>query len=393
MDANAPMFSRSNHHHPRQRSDSPPQLAGQTRPRSPDPTISDPSEDAAANQQTKLPHTDRVVKQGCIFGLKHPRAMAATQAAHPSDAPAGHPASVNPQARPRSPTPPLPTALKGVVADHLKHLETLLDSILATVVIIQSVSTMPTVSVSSHAQEALRLLHSLVPTAQPPTTASSPAPSRNEPVWKTPTCKSYAQATQPARLPPASQPPHAHPNLKGTPSNPTRHSPYCLIIRWPGHPISASSIALDSFVRHLDLAISGPAHHGTNFQRRIAAANITKSGNLVIHTTAPFTAAQLQGYGSDIKRCSNQIPDFDPPSSCTPELELDVPWHSIVVHDLPAASLIAAYEGDQGNDGEALGIWEALEKEAGIPQEQIRDVQMLCRDEDQENQECLSLRC
>ena len=126
---------------------------------------------------------------------------------------------------------------------------------------------------------------------------------------------------------------------------------------------------------------------GTNFQSRIVSTNVTKSGNLVVHTAAPFTAAQLQEHRNDIKRCSDAIPDVEPPSSCTPVLELDVPWHGIVVHDLLAVSLSAAFEGDQGDDGESLGIWEAIEKEAGIPQEHIWHVQMLCRYEDQENRD------
>ena len=385
------MFSRSNHHHPHQRSSSPPQVAGQIRPRSPESTNSEVSEDAAAQLQTKSPHTDRVVKRG---RLHDPDALAATQAAHPSDALLGHPASANPPARSRSPTLPLPTP-DGVVADHLKHLETLLDSVLATVVIIQSVSTMPTVSVSSHAQEALKLLHTLVPMAHPPPTASTSALSQSEPLQEAPNRKSYAQATQPARPSPAGQLPRVYSNTKGNPSRPTqqpRHSPYRLIACWPGHPIPTSSIALDRFVQHLDTAISGNALRGTNFQSRIASANVTKSGNLVIHTAAPFTAAQLQEHRNDIKSCSNVIPDFEPPPSCAPVLELDVPWHGIVVHDLPAVSLLAVFEGDRGDDGESLRIWEALEKEAGIPQEHIRDVRMLCRYEDQENRDHLSLR-
>ena len=162
-------------------------------------------------------------------------------------------------------------------------------------------------------------------------------------------------------------------------------------MRWPGHPIPTSSIALDSFVRRLDNSISGIVWRGTNLQSRIAGANITKSGNLVIHTSAPFTAAQLREHQKDIKECSDSIPGFEPPSSCFPEFELDVPWHGIVLHDLPAASLLAAYEGDRGDDEDALGLWEALEKEAGIPQDRIRDVRILCRDEDQENREHLSL--
>ena len=99
-----------------------------------------------------------------------------------------------------------------------------------------------------------------------------------------------------------------------------------------------------------------------------------RSGNLIIHTTAPFTAVQLRGYRSEIKDCAENIPGFEPPSTCLPDLKLDVPWHGVVIHELSAASLVVAYEGDRGDNENGLGIWEALEKEAGIPQEHIRDI-------------------
>jgi hypothetical protein len=166
------MFSQSNHHHLCQRSSSLPQVAGQIRPRSSDSTNSESSEDAAVQLQMKSPHTDHVVKRGC---LHDPDAPAATQAAHSSDALLNHSAPANPQVRSHSPTPPLPTALDGVAADHLKHLKILLDSVLATIVIIQSVSTSSTVSVSPHAQEAFKLLHTLVPMIYSLPTASTSA--------------------------------------------------------------------------------------------------------------------------------------------------------------------------------------------------------------------------
>src|SRR6266446_1940628 len=95
------MFSRSNHHHPRQQSGSPQQLAGQIHPHSPDSTNSETSEDAAMNLQTKSPHTDHVVKRGRReTGPPPSSASAATQAVHLSNAPMGHSDPHTPQARP-----------------------------------------------------------------------------------------------------------------------------------------------------------------------------------------------------------------------------------------------------------------------------------------------------
>jgi len=307
----------------------------------------------------------------------------------------GHTASHNTPARTLSPSMPLPAALEGVVAEHLKHLESLLDSILATVVIIQSVSTSTAIPISSHAQDALKLLHNLIPLAHTPVDASAPMKQTHQAnVTIVPTCKSYAQATKDARPPPAGQQMRTRTPPKIPHPRPSRHSPHRLIVRWPGHPIPVTAISLDKFARQLGHSIS-PV---TNWQRgetppsMIAGANVTKSGNLVIHTAAPYTAIQLQERRTAIMETAHEIPDFDPPIMCIPELELDVPWHGVVVHDLPATSLVAAYEGDRGDDGEALGLWEALEKEMGISQGDIRDVRLLCRDEDRENRDRISLR-
>jgi len=60
-----------------------------------------------------------------------------------------------------------------------------------------------------------------------------------------------------------------------------------------------------------------------------------------------------------------------------------------MVIGLPAVSFMAAYRGD---DEEALGIWETLEKETGVPQENITDVRLLYRDEAQGRRGQLSLR-
>jgi hypothetical protein len=76
--------------------------------------------------------------------------------------------------------------------------------------------------------------------------------------------------------------------------------------------------------------------------RRIAAANVTRSGNLVIHTKAPYTAAQLKLHTQDIHNNAKAIPGFSPPDDA-PLVELDVPWHGLVIHGLPTLSLRDAY--------------------------------------------------
>ena len=346
------------------------------------------------NLQTKSPHTDRVVKWGrWETGPPPSKTSAVTQAAHPSNAPIGHSEPPVPQARPAGLSMPLPAAFQGIIAEHLTHLESLLDSILATIMIIQSVNTAPTLSISSHAQDALKLIHTLIPLAHTPNDTNTPAPQQHKPAHKATASKLYAQAAHTTCPLPAGQ----LTCTRTSPRNPhpTQHSPYHLIVHWAGHPIPSTSFALDQFVRDLDTAVSdgGFRRLGTSRREhlsRIAGANVTKTGNLVIHTRAPFTATQLREYSEEIKYLAGEIPGFDPPVTCTPELELDVPWYGIVIHGLPAVSLLAAYEGDRGDNGEALGLWEALEKETGIPQADIRDVRVLCCDEEQGKRKHLS---
>ena len=290
------------------------------------------------------------------------------------------------------PTLPPPAMSCDVPADYLRHLESLVDSVLATVVIIQAATSQPVV-LSPHMQRALELLNKFVaPNSATTRSASQPK------TWG-PTTPSYAQATTRTHSTPTVEKTIRLSLATHTRTSPktlclTRHSPHRLIVCWAGHPIPSTSIALDQFVQDLDMLVCGGLRHGSSRREhpsRITGANITKTGNLVIHTTAPFTATQLWQYREEIKQSASAIPGFDPPVTCTPELELDIPWHGIVIHGLPAVSLLAAYEGDRGDDGEALRLWEALERETGIPQADIRDIQVLCRDEEQGKQERLSL--
>ena len=78
---------------------------------------------------------------------------------------------------------------QDVPADHLKHLETLVDSMLATVTIIQADSTC-LVILSPHAWKALDLLNIVI--APPPVTTCLPPQLKQQ----EPTKLSYAQVTK-----------------------------------------------------------------------------------------------------------------------------------------------------------------------------------------------------
>jgi hypothetical protein len=120
------------------------------------------------------------------------------------------------------------------------------------------------------------------------------------------------------------------------------------------------------------------------------AANVTRSGNLVIHTRAPYTAAQLKLHTQDIHNNAKAIPGFSPPDD-TPLAELDVPWHGLVIHGLPTLSLLDAYYSGEAYKDD-MNIWDSLEKETGILQNDIRNLRILCREGAEERQSFLSLR-
>jgi len=63
-----------------------------------------------------------------------------------------------------------------------------------------------------------------------------------------------------------------------------------------------------------------------------------------------------------------------------------VPWHGVVVHGIPAAPLWVAWNGG-GQD-----IWANLLQDNGILAENVKDMRILCREEETELKEQLSLR-
>jgi len=105
---------------------------------------------------------------------------------------------------------------------------------------------------------------------------------------------------------------------------------------------------------------------------------------MVIHTRAPFTAAQLITKESAIQASLRSIKWKG--DLLKPCLELDVPWHGVVVHGIPAAPLWVAWNGG-GQD-----IWANLLQDNGILAENVKDVRILCREEETELKEQLSLR-
>ena len=130
--------------------------------------------------------------------------------------------------------------------EQLKHLELLVDSVLATVTIIQATTSQPVI-LSPHTQRALKLLNKLVaPTLA--TTHSAPQPK-----LQGPTMPSYAQATigshSTQTVEKTAKPSSAGHQPSCNCTHPRSlhqlcHSAYCLIMQWPGHPVPQSSNSL-----------------------------------------------------------------------------------------------------------------------------------------------------
>ncbi|KAJ3481869.1 hypothetical protein NLJ89_g12176 [Agrocybe chaxingu] len=121
--------------------------------------------------------------------------------------------------------------------------------------------------------------------------------------------------------------------------------------------------------------------------RKILAANVTKLGNVVIHTVNNAVAAELQNHQQMIWDCASAIPDFVCPSYL-PILEVDVPWYGVVIHDLPAESLRHSFDTADSFDD----IWTLLEEEGGLVSKDVRGkLRILCRDGEEFEKERLSM--
>ena len=325
------MFSRLNHHHRRQRCASvPPQpVAGTRRRRSRDSTPSEVSEEPGDDQLTKSPHTRRVVKRGrATSPTTTPRMpMSPTLFTFNQEEPSAEP----PPAPPSSKAVTRPTA-----SDDILYLECLLDSVLATAVIIRTTSPQTSL-LTAHSRSVLSAIQAMV----------SPVKPTTSPVQTAAPQKSYAQAaTMPARSnhPPVSTPqaPPAGPQKRKTKPVPpikTHHSPQKLILRWDT-PLKVSPEHLLELVESTQKCI-----RFGHCEQRVAAANIGSAGCLILHARHPFTARELLPDIDEILESLARITaGLDMDNMGQPDVLLDVPWHSVVIHDVPASMAAASLE-------------------------------------------------
>ncbi|PPQ84234.1 hypothetical protein CVT25_002137 [Psilocybe cyanescens] len=333
------------------------------------PASSNDDEDRTEDLHTKSPHMRRIVKQG----HKHTPKAEILENLDPNMYTkyplTNSPPSLTP-IRPTggaptsllSPTlPPLPSLPDDVAMGQLKHLESLLDLVLATLVIIQSTSTTQPIMFSTHTQQALQVLNRLLPTAH------KKAPSPAGPKVRLRTRQRILNQ------------PHRQGNR--------------LVVRWPDHPVPNTLASLSNFIDYLETQFQIPQTGIVPDPcSKFAGANVTISGSIVIYTKSPFAATRiLDGLSPHdflvLRRAvaHSRIPDFTPDTSIVPVVELDVPWYGIVVHNIPAEPLREALST-------ASGMWTELESRTGLLQKDIRDLQLLCSDKGQEEKEHISMR-
>ncbi|CAA7267182.1 unnamed protein product [Cyclocybe aegerita] len=348
--------------------------AAQYRQRSPDETPSESSDDARVAPLTKSPHTRRVVKRGRING--------------PATPPSPSPATNLPQQESLTGLHrPTKTNKSQAPWDDMKHLEQMLDSVLASAVIIQAASTIP-VELTPHSRSALAAIinilqpHTTMPTAPMSTTALHtatkpyPPPATEQPARRAEN-KSYAhaashktgQSVNRKEVSLAGQMPHPLRRAKA-PATP-RHSPFRLTLRWPNQPPSLPPGFLMLLLDQLNY----------NFQEvgeppPIMALNRTKAGNIIILTRAPVLASALLARQDNVLRSFDKLSN-DFKQSEDPILELDVPWHGFVIHNVPALGLAEVMDSPVGHGHDLLV---RIKVDIGIPGAHIRDYRVLQRD-------------
>jgi hypothetical protein len=133
-------------------------------------------------------------------------------------------------------------------------------------------------------------------------------------------------------------------------------------------------------------------HHDTGLALELAGANIMKSGNVIIHMKAPHTALQVLQViqlndSHDVMLAGKEIPGFSCLMDYAPSVELDVPWHGVVIHDIPAQPLMELYQGDEDTES----LQDVVKEQTGLSGSDIWDLWILCQDEDMEKKEHLSI--
>ena len=94
---------------------------------------------------------------------------------------------------------------------------------------------------------------------------------------------------------------------------------------------------------------------------------------------APHMASQILhaiqlGEHTNIALTGQNIPDFHCPNDIIPEVELNLPWYGIVIHDIPAQPLLESYQGSELMEY----LWDKVIEQTGLPVKDIQDLHIMC---------------
>lgn len=377
------MFSRPNHHHESQQSSAEPQTHGVRRARSPETSQSESSE-GNAQKPKKSPHTKRIVKK---FRPTMDTSSSTAQAIDLSLPPAAttNVLHIHDEAETSKIDIPL--------VDYAQRLEALLDSVLATVAIIQVAGTMHN-CLTPYVRDAIRTILSTIsveqlPVSHPPSSSTPPKsipqgkPHFAHPTRRTDTNNSKRSSTQP-KASPAGHTPHTGPSPHQVPPHRppkqvrVRDTSRRLILRLPPTDTLPPQKDIILFVTTLNEDLM--EEYDRPATRFIAGANVTQAGNMVLTTTAPYTASQLYEKAPIILDALKRIL-----KSRTDEvrIDLDAPWQSVVVQNIPGIPLLKVWNGiifpiDNRYWVGPRNIYAVLE-EAGINNDELKDVTILCQ--------------
>ncbi|KAF7350061.1 hypothetical protein MVEN_01307800 [Mycena venus] len=294
-------------------------------------------------------------------------------------------------AGPSLPTPPYSSVgARDHLIDHHRHLETLLDSTLATLTLIHAESAAGghcLLPYSPHLLGVFNLIshHIISPI---PTTPSTPVPTTTHTEATAPLAPtSYTAATRVMSPTPPETNMAKQPTAK--PRAPIVEKPPRIIIRFdrePAHlsrPQRPSPATLYSAITNALLPLLDDT---TNTRSCLAGVQWTKSGNLALHPatdvcTAKFLASHSYTIWSTIRPLLGLPDDRE-----SPAFDTDERWHSVVFHGVPMPA--------PKTDAPKVFTRELVDEWVTSPSSQgsLREYSVMCRPDDLEHRKSLTLR-
>ncbi|KAJ7158192.1 hypothetical protein C8R43DRAFT_1124812 [Mycena crocata] len=286
----------------------------------------------------------------------------------------------------------IPTGLEQLITHH-RHLESLLDSALATLTLINQ-TTAPPLAYTPHVLQVIHVLtHHII--TQLPATPAAPTTAHTTPIdtFPVPSMATYAAADGRSVTPTPSENNTATHMIRKSqtlslspPTSDTEREPTRVILCFDQKPASSPK---PTRVNPLTLyhAISDELENlfeGLGHAKLLAGVQWTRNGNLVLHPaveacTAKFLAEQDERMWKAIRPLLKLPETYLPP-----QFDTDEPWHSVVFHGvpMPAARCADVITWSLVNE------WTQSSASTG----ELRGYSVLCSPEDFKTRQSLTLR-